>query len=40
MLLMPELNSIEHGTYIDDECIGLMLSKGTYLVPNFDSHEN
>lgn len=27
------MNSIEHGTYIDDECIGLMLSKGTYLVP-------
>ncbi len=27
------MNSIEHGTCIDDECIGLMLSKGTYLVP-------
>lgn len=27
------MNSIEHGTFIDDECIGLMLSKGTYLVP-------
>jgi imidazolonepropionase-like amidohydrolase len=27
------INSIEHGTCIDDECIGLMLSKGTYLVP-------
>jgi imidazolonepropionase-like amidohydrolase len=27
------INSIEHGTFIDDECIGLMLSKGTYLVP-------
>ena len=29
------MNSIEHGTCIDDECIGLMLSKGTYLVPTF-----
>ncbi len=27
------MNSIEHGSCIDDECIGLMLSKGTYLVP-------
>jgi imidazolonepropionase-like amidohydrolase len=27
------MDSIEHGTCIDDECIGLMLSKGTYLVP-------
>jgi imidazolonepropionase-like amidohydrolase len=27
------MNSIEHGSYIDDECISLMLSKGTYLVP-------
>jgi imidazolonepropionase-like amidohydrolase len=27
------MNSIEHGTCIDDECIGLMLSNGTYLVP-------
>lgn len=27
------MNSIEHGTCIDDECIGLMLSNETYLVP-------
>ena len=27
------INSIEHGTCIDEECIGLMLTKGTYLVP-------
>ena len=27
------MNSIEHGTCIDEECIDLMLSKGTYLVP-------
>lgn len=25
--------SIEHGTYIDDEAIGMMAEKGTYLVP-------
>jgi imidazolonepropionase-like amidohydrolase len=29
------MNSIEHGTCIDDECIGLMLSNGTFLVPTF-----
>ncbi len=27
------MNSIEHGTCIDEECIDFMLSKGTYLVP-------
>jgi imidazolonepropionase-like amidohydrolase len=29
------IHSIEHGTCLDDECIGLMLSNGTYLVPTF-----
>ena len=29
------VNSIEHGTCIDDECIELMLSNNTYLVPTF-----
>jgi len=29
------VNSIEHGTCIDDECIGLMLDNNTYLVPTF-----
>lgn len=29
------VSSIEHGTCVDDECIGLMLSKGTFLVPTF-----
>jgi len=29
------VNSIEHGTCLDDECIGLMLSNGTFLVPTF-----
>jgi imidazolonepropionase-like amidohydrolase len=28
-------DSIEHGTYLDDECIDLMLKQGTYLVPTF-----
>ncbi|WP_456279240.1 amidohydrolase family protein [Bacillus sp. AK128] len=27
------IHSIEHGIYIDDECIELMLENGTYLVP-------
>jgi imidazolonepropionase-like amidohydrolase len=29
------INSIEHGTCLDDEVIGLMLSNGTFLVPTF-----
>ena len=29
------VNSIEHGTCLDDECIGLMLLNGTFLVPTF-----
>ncbi|MGC9517337.1 MAG: amidohydrolase family protein [Methanomicrobiales archaeon] len=27
------VHSVEHGTYLDDECIDLMLSKDTYLIP-------
>jgi imidazolonepropionase-like amidohydrolase len=27
------IHSIEHGIYLDDECIELMLKHGTYLVP-------
>lgn len=27
------VRSIEHGTFIDEECIGLMKEQGTYLVP-------
>lgn len=27
------IHSIEHGIYLDDECIDLMLDKGTFLVP-------
>jgi len=29
------VNSIEHGTCLDDECISLMLENKTYLVPTF-----
>ncbi len=35
MLLTAGVNSIEHGTCLDDECIGLMLLNGTFLVPTF-----
>ena len=27
------IDSIEHGTFLDDECIAMMLKKNTYLVP-------
>jgi imidazolonepropionase-like amidohydrolase len=27
------IRSIEHGIYLDDEAIGMMLERGTYLVP-------
>ncbi len=27
------VRSIEHGIYLDDEAIGLMLERGTWLVP-------
>jgi imidazolonepropionase-like amidohydrolase len=33
--LLAGADSIEHGTYLDDECIDLMLKQGTYLVPTF-----
>ncbi len=31
--LLAGVRSIEHGTYLDDECIDLMLEKGAWLVP-------
>ena len=31
--VLAGVDSIEHGTYIDDECIRLMKEHGTYLVP-------
>jgi imidazolonepropionase-like amidohydrolase len=33
--LLAGADSIEHGTYLDDECIDLMLEQSTYLVPTF-----
>jgi imidazolonepropionase-like amidohydrolase len=33
--LIAGVKSIEHGTCLDDECIGLMLSQNTFLVPTF-----
>jgi imidazolonepropionase-like amidohydrolase len=29
------VDTIEHGSYLDEECIELMLERGTYLVPTF-----
>ncbi len=31
--LIAGIDSIEHGIYLDDECIEMMLQQGTYLVP-------
>jgi imidazolonepropionase-like amidohydrolase len=31
--ILAGIHSIEHGMFLDDETIGLMLEKGTYLVP-------
>jgi imidazolonepropionase-like amidohydrolase len=33
--LVAGIDSVEHGFYLDDECIELMLKQGTYLVPTF-----
>ena len=33
--LIAGIDSIEHGFYIDDECLELMLQQGTNLVPTF-----
>jgi imidazolonepropionase-like amidohydrolase len=33
--LLAGVDSIEHGTFLDEECIDLMLAQGTYLVPTF-----
>jgi len=29
------VDTIEHGSYLDEECVELMLQRGTYLVPTF-----
>ena len=31
--VLAGVESIEHGIYLDDEAIGMMLDRGTYLVP-------
>lgn len=31
--VLAGVRSIEHGTYLDDECVDLMLDRGTWLVP-------
>lgn len=33
--LKAGVDTIEHGSYLDEECIELMLERGTYLVPTF-----
>lgn len=33
--LKAGVHSIEHGTYLDDEAIGMMVDQGTYLIPTF-----
>jgi len=37
--LVAGVDSIEHGFYLDDECIEMMLNQGTYLVPTFAAFE-
>ncbi len=33
--IVAGVDTIEHGSYLDEECIELMLERGTYLVPTF-----
>jgi len=33
--ILAGVDTIEHGSYLDEECIELMLERGTYLVPTF-----
>ena len=35
---MAGIDSVEHGSYIDDECIELMLERGTALCPTLSTH--
>jgi imidazolonepropionase-like amidohydrolase len=37
--LQAGIKSIEHGTYLDDECIALLLEKDTWLVPTMLVHR-
>lgn len=36
--ILAGIHSIEHGIFLDDECIELMLERGTYLVPTLAPH--
>ncbi len=36
--ILAGIHSIEHGIFLDDECISLMLERGTYLVPTLAPH--
>jgi imidazolonepropionase-like amidohydrolase len=36
--VLAGIHSIEHGIFLDDECIELMLERGTYLVPTLVPH--
>ena len=33
--ILAGVDTIEHGSYLDQECVELMLERGTYLVPTF-----
>ena len=36
--VLAGIDSVEHGSYIDDECIDLMLERGTALCPTLSTH--
>lgn len=36
--VLAGIDSVEHGSYIDDECIDLMLQRGTALCPTLSTH--
>lgn len=36
--VLSGIDSVEHGSYIDDECIELMLERGTALCPTLSTH--
>ena len=36
--VLAGIDSVEHGSYLDDECIELMLERGTALCPTLATH--
>lgn len=36
--VLAGIDSVEHGSYLDDECIELMLERGTDLCPTLATH--